>query len=96
MDLASVDLVEELHHDEDVEDNGVVFRRGCMEGGIATAVNVEELLSYGNFFFFHFRQLCFTFLCIYAGKEKPQCIGQYIHTEIFIFASVCHAEVTKG
>lgn len=67
VDLAGIDLVEELHHDEDVEDDGVVFRGGCVEGGVATAVNVEELLSYGKPAF-HFRQFCVISKSIYTVK----------------------------
>lgn len=48
VDLSSVDLVEELHHDKDVEDDGVVFGGWRMEGGIAAAVDAEELLSCGK------------------------------------------------
>lgn len=46
VDLASVDLVEELHHDEDVEDDGVVFRGRGVQGHIATVVDVKNFLSY--------------------------------------------------
>lgn len=44
VDLASVDFVEELHHDEGVENNGVMFRGRGMERRIPPAVNVENLL----------------------------------------------------
>lgn len=46
MDFPSVDLVEELHHDKGVEDDGVVFGRGRVQGGVATAVDVEDLLTW--------------------------------------------------
>lgn len=46
MDLASVDLVEELHHDEDVEDDRVVFRGRGVQGHITAVVDVENFLSY--------------------------------------------------
>lgn len=44
MDLAGVDLIEELHHDKSVEDNGVVFRGWCMKGCVPAAVNIEHFL----------------------------------------------------
>ena len=46
MDLAGVDLVEELHHDEDVEDDCVVFGRRGVQGHVAAIVDVEDFLSY--------------------------------------------------
>ncbi len=48
VDLSGVDLVEKLHHYKGVEDDGVVFRRWRMEGGVPAAVNVKQFLSYGN------------------------------------------------
>ena len=45
VDLAGVDLVEDLHHDEGVEDDGVVFGRRRVEGRAAPAVDVEDLLA---------------------------------------------------
>ena len=41
MDLAGVDLVEERHHDERVEDDGEVLRRRRVQRYLATAVDVE-------------------------------------------------------
>lgn len=46
MDLTSVDLVEELHHDKDIEDDRVVFRGRGVQGHVASVVNVENFLSY--------------------------------------------------
>lgn len=46
VDLPGVDFVEELHHDEHVENDSVVLRRWWMQGGIAAAVNVEKLLTW--------------------------------------------------
>lgn len=45
MDLTRVDLVEELHHDEDVEDDGVVFGGRRVQGCVTAAVDVKHLLS---------------------------------------------------
>ena len=45
VDLPGVDLVEELHHDEDVEDDGVVLRGRGVEGGVPPAVNVKHGLT---------------------------------------------------
>lgn len=46
VDLAGVDLVEELHHDEGVEDNGVVLRRGRMQRRVPATVDVKDLLTW--------------------------------------------------
>lgn len=45
MDLASVELVEDLHEDEGIEDNGVVLRGRGMKRGVPPAVNVKHLLA---------------------------------------------------
>lgn len=45
MDLPGVDFVEELHHDEHVEHNGVVLRWWRVQGSVAAAVDVEEILT---------------------------------------------------
>jgi len=45
VNLAGVDLVEDLHHDEGVEDDGVVFGRRGVEGGEAPVVDVEDPLA---------------------------------------------------
>lgn len=45
MDLPGVDLVEKLHHDEHVENDGVVLRRRRMQRRVTAAVNVEKLLT---------------------------------------------------
>lgn len=42
VDLAGVDLIEELHHDEGVEDDGVVLGRRRVQGRVPPAVDVEE------------------------------------------------------
>lgn len=44
VDLPGVDFIEELHHDEDVEDDGVVLRRRRVQGRVAATVDVKELL----------------------------------------------------
>lgn len=46
VDFPGVDLVEELHHDEGVEDDGVVFGRRRVQGGVAAAVDVKDLLAW--------------------------------------------------
>ena len=45
MDLARVDLVEQRHHDERVEDDGEVLRRRRVQTGLAAAVDVEQLVA---------------------------------------------------
>lgn len=45
VDLPGVDLVEKLHHDEHVENDGVVLRWRRMQRSVAAAVNVEKLLT---------------------------------------------------
>lgn len=44
MNLAGIDLIEQLHHDEGVEDNGVVLGGRGVERGIPATVNVKKLL----------------------------------------------------
>lgn len=46
VDFPGVDLVEELHHDEGVEDDGVVFGRRRVQGSVAAAVDVKDLLTW--------------------------------------------------
>lgn len=46
MNLAGVDLVEELHEDEGVEDDGVVLGGRGVEGSVAAAVDVEHALAW--------------------------------------------------
>lgn len=46
MDFSGIDLVEELHHDEGIEDDGVVLGWRRVERSIAPAVNVKDLLTY--------------------------------------------------
>ncbi len=46
MDFASIYLIEKLHHDEGVEDDGVVLRWRRVERSIPAAVNVKDLLTY--------------------------------------------------
>lgn len=48
VDLPGVDLVEELHQHEGVEDDGVVFRGRGVEGRIPAAVDVKHFLACGN------------------------------------------------
>lgn len=45
MDFPSIDLIEELHHDEAVEDDGVVLRWRSVERGVAATVNVKYLFT---------------------------------------------------
>ena len=44
VDLAGIDLIEELHHDEGVEDDGVVLGGWRVQGSIPSTVNVKEEL----------------------------------------------------
>ncbi len=46
VDLASVDLIEKLHEDEGVKDDGVVLRGRRVEGSVAPTVNVEHALAW--------------------------------------------------
>lgn len=46
VNLASVDLVEELHQDEGVEDDGVVLRGRRVKRSVAATVNVEHALTW--------------------------------------------------
>lgn len=46
MDLASVDLVEKLHEDKGVEDDGVVLRGRGVERSVAAAVDVKHALAW--------------------------------------------------
>lgn len=46
VDLASVELVEDLHEDECVENNRVVFRGRRVKWGIPATVDVKHLLTY--------------------------------------------------
>lgn len=46
MDFTSINLIEELHHDKSVEDDGVVLSRWGMEWNIPTTVNIKKLLTY--------------------------------------------------
>lgn len=48
VDLSGVNLIKELHHDEGVEDDGVVFRWRRVERSITTIVNVKDLLTYSR------------------------------------------------
>lgn len=45
MDLAGVDLIEQLHQHERVEDDGVVFRGWRVKRGVPAAVDVKQFLS---------------------------------------------------
>jgi len=44
MDLACVDLVEQLHHDKGVEDDGVVLGGWGVERGVPATVDVKKPL----------------------------------------------------
>lgn len=45
MNLASIELVKDLHEDEGVEDNGVVLSGRGVKRGVSSAVNVKHLLT---------------------------------------------------
>lgn len=45
MNLAGVELVEDLHQDEGVEHDGVVLRWRGVEGGVPAAVDVKQPLT---------------------------------------------------
>lgn len=45
MNLASIDLIEELHEDEGVEDDRVVLGGRRVQRSIAATVDVKDLLS---------------------------------------------------
>lgn len=45
MDFSGVYLVEELHHDEGVEDDGVVLGGRRVERCVTAAVNVKDLFT---------------------------------------------------
>lgn len=46
MDFSGIYFVKELHHDEGVEYDGVVFRGRGVEGSVTATVNVKDLLTY--------------------------------------------------
>lgn len=46
MDLASVNLIEKLHEDEGVKNDGVVLRGRRVQWSIATTVNVKHMFSW--------------------------------------------------
>lgn len=46
VDLASVNLIEKLHEDEGVKNDGVVLRGRGVQRSIATTVNVKHMLSW--------------------------------------------------
>jgi len=48
VDLASVDLVEQRHHDEHVEDERVVLGRRAQVLIISTAVDVQQPLTFSH------------------------------------------------
>lgn len=45
VDFAGVDLVEELHHDKGVEDDGVVLGRRRVKRGVPPTVNLKHFLT---------------------------------------------------
>lgn len=45
VNLSSIDLVEKLHQDEGVKNDGVVLRRRGVERSVAATVNVEHALT---------------------------------------------------
>lgn len=60
MNLAGVDLVEKLHHDKSVEDDGVMFRWRRVQRCVPATVDVKELLAYTNVVM----QSVIFFLCV--------------------------------
>ena len=48
VDLASIELVEDLHQDKRVEDDGVVLGRRGVERCVSAAVNIKHLLTCGR------------------------------------------------
>lgn len=46
MYLASIDLVEKLHENKGVEDDGVVLRGRGVERSVAAAVDVKNVLAW--------------------------------------------------
>ena len=45
VDLTCIYFVEELHENKGVEDDGVVFRRRCVQGSIPAIVYIKYLLT---------------------------------------------------
>lgn len=45
VDLAGIDLVEQLHEHKGVEDDRVVLGGGRVQRGVASAINVEDIFS---------------------------------------------------
>ena len=48
MDLTGIYFIEELHHDESVEDDCVVLRWRGVQRGVAATVNVKDLFTCGR------------------------------------------------
>lgn len=46
VDLAGIDLVEQLHEHKGVEDDRVVLGGGRVQRGVASAINVEDIFSW--------------------------------------------------
>lgn len=46
VDFSGIYFIKELHHDEGVEYDGVVFRGRRVEGSVTATVNVKDLLTY--------------------------------------------------
>lgn len=46
VDLAGIDLVEQLHEHKGVEDDSVVLGGGRVQRGIASTINIEDLFSW--------------------------------------------------
>ena len=45
VNLSGVDLIEDGHHDEGVEDHREVDRRRCVDGGPLAVVNVQQNIA---------------------------------------------------
>lgn len=65
VDFPSIDLIEELHHDEAVEDDGVVLRWRSVERGVAATVNVK-------YFFTCKRKKMHTTTRSASGVKRPE------------------------
>lgn len=46
VDLSGIDLVEQGHHDESVEDDGEVLRRRRVQGRVHAGVDVENFVAW--------------------------------------------------
>lgn len=70
MDLSRVDLVEDGHHDERVEDHREVDRRRCVDGGPLAVVNVQQNIAYRNCFILSIIPFQYQFVLDVAGTRQ--------------------------